>query len=250
MHSRFYWTKLLVRVLGAALCRTKVRQRVGDTNFFVWSGVFWPAAPPDILTKEVGQLLGNIGSIDPKNIIDAGSALGMFTLPAAKTFPDAHIFAFEPSLPERTLFRRNLQLNAIQKRVTLIPYGLWNQDTKLLFRSHGYLSGIAGIADVTNTHPANERIKVRSLDSWWEEQGRPKIDLIKMDIEGSEIEALQGAKVMLANCRPRLLVEAYHVRDGKRTFEPVVEILNAFGYECAENPPDSGLLVATSRIEN
>ena len=45
--------------------------------------------------------------------------------------------------------------------------------------------------------------------------GRP-VDLLKMDIEGAELEALDGAKALLA-CTRNAVIAAYHQRDGEPT---------------------------------
>ena len=66
-----------------------------------------------------------------------------------------------------------------------------------------------------------------------------------MDIEGAEIEALEGADEVLRQYHPRLLVQAYHQRNGVRTFERCVKFLTRFGYQCRELNPESGLLEAS-----
>jgi FkbM family methyltransferase len=55
----------------------------------------------------------------------------------------------------------------------------------------------------------------------------PRIDLIKMDIEGMEMEALQGARQSLARCRPQLIVERL-----KSNEQELTRLLEGIGYKC------------------
>jgi hypothetical protein len=65
-----------------------------------------------------------------------------------------------------------------------------------------------------------------------------------MDIEGAEVEALEGARSVLTRWRPELLVQAYHERNGSRTYERCAALLADLGYACREATPGSGLLHA------
>ena len=83
-----------------------------------------------------------------------------------------------------------------------------------------------------------------SLDDWMKKKSLKTIDLIKIDAEGAEIEILQGAAATMDRFHPRLLVQAYHLRDGARTFERCAELLKPFGYRVEECSSNGGLLHA------
>jgi hypothetical protein len=46
-----------------------------------------------------------------------------------------------------------------------------------------------------------------TVDRLWDELGRPRVDAMKVDVEGGEPAVLVGANEMLARCRPLLVVE-------------------------------------------
>ena len=92
--------------------------------------------------------------------------------------------------------------------------------------------------------PFGERVPVTTLDRW---AGAMTVDLLKMDIEGAELEALAGAREVLARDRPDVLVQAYHPRDGARTLERCAALLGDLGYDAREVARHPGLLFATAR---
>jgi len=51
-------------------------------------------------------------------------------------------------------------------------------------------------------------ISVTTLDNWFERENRPQIDVVKIDLEGAELDALQGAQRMLSERRPVIVCEA------------------------------------------
>lgn len=70
-------------------------------------------------------------------------------------------------------------------------------------------------------------IEVRTLDSF----DFPKIDFIKIDVEGLEASVLRGAQRMLARDRPRLLVEIDRERHSGESFQALMDWLHVLGYE-------------------
>jgi FkbM family methyltransferase len=58
-----------------------------------------------------------------------------------------------------------------------------------------------------------EPVQTVPLNEWFKRSKLRRPDLIKMDIDGAEIEALEGAGEVLQQYHPRLLIQAYHQRD-------------------------------------
>ncbi len=182
---------------------------------------------------------------DYRVIVDAGSATGLFAMAAALSYPGSRVYAFEPSWRQRVLLQRNIGLNELGGRITVVDRGLWTCSDVLAFRTHGAISSLQSVSQFPPGYPCLEKVPVVALDQWVRENGGEQVGLIKMDIEGAELEALRGAETTLRTHRPDLLVQAYHLREGHRTFERCAEILGACGYRCQERVPSSGLLWAT-----
>ena len=175
--------------------------------------------------------------------MDVGAATGHFSILAAKTFSKANIYPFEPSDRQRTLLSRNAKLNGVYG-LKVQSIGLWKNSDVLPFRTVGAESSVAPASRFQGRLAFPEKIVVISLDEWVQQQKIGKVDLIKIDAEGAEIEILEGTQATLRRDRPRILLQAYHLRDGKRTFEPCTEFLRNFGYNIREFLPASGFLVA------
>ena len=75
--------------------------------------------------------------------------------------------------------------------------------------------------------------KAISLDEWVKSENLSQIDLIKLDVDGNEVEVLKGAQETLKKFRPMVLVEfsPIHYRDRSETFAEQVELLKSAGYE-------------------
>ena len=75
-------------------------------------------------------------------------------------------------------------------------------------------------------------VTVRRIDDLLEESGIHSVDLIKMDIEGSEYHALRGAAKTLTKHRPVVIIELNEgaLRQCGSSSDDVIQLLGTFGY--------------------
>ncbi len=125
---------------------------------------------------------------------DAGTAVNFAKWCKGKSF----VYAFEPDSRRINECIHNLQKNKIDFK--LIPKGVWNKETVLKFNlSDRMCSSLC--------ESGKEVVEVVSIDK---ALGDESVTFIKMDIEGSELQALQGAKAVIIKNRPRLAISIYH----------------------------------------
>lgn len=117
-----------------------------------------------------------------------------------------HIYAFEPD-PDRQEACQSV-LGQMKGNTTLLPYGAWDKRTELHFSDY---------EEKANCIDANGTICV-SVSSIDQELVGERVTFIKMDIEGSEMQALRGAEQTIRAQRPKLAISLYH------RFEDVIEI--------------------------
>jgi dephospho-CoA kinase len=119
----------------------------------------------------------------------------------------------------------------------LTPYDMEYKPWKASFHKEnlGYLKYYNlkpgdGASFFFNASPYVKEISAVSIDNELERLGVNKVDFIKMDIEGSEVKAVEGAKKTLTANSVNLAVASYHILNGEETFSAVEDILKKFGY--------------------
>lgn len=239
------WLKQFIRRIEAMLTPRKhaVLHR-GSVHRFVRSR-WWDDAHQLSFDQEIKPYFEALPpDFSPGGIIDAGAATGLFAVAAAVAFPGATIHAFEPSTRQRIILKRNAKANGVRRRVLVHAVGLWNRTTTLSFRTHGSISALEAANSLPISLPFNETVSVITLDDWVKKHRPERLDLVKMDIEGAEIEALEGASETIRRFHPLLLVQAYHMRQDARTLERCAALLVELGYHVRELSPPSGFLRA------
>ena len=131
-------------------------------------------------------------------IIDAGAHIGVSTLYFAKLFPAAPIIPIEPNPITRELLEKNVWNNRLEDRITILPVALSNQtgSTPLyhlpnkLWQLNANLTPQAWNGDKLTELLEIETITLSSLIT-------QPIDLLKLDIEGTELQVLKEAREKL-----------------------------------------------------
>jgi len=160
-------------------------------------------------------------------VIDAGGAWGDTALYFAETVGmqgKVYTFEFEPDNLE--ILHQNLAMNPeLSSRIEVIPGALWSGSGEELRYS---LNGPA--TSLNNNNQGSSSVSTLSIDDFMKEKELPRVNFIKMDIEGSEFEALQGAEQTLRTFRPALAISIYHKDDDFITIPSYLENLK-LGYE-------------------
>lgn len=143
---------------------------------------------------------------------DVGANLGQYTVVgAAQVGPLGAVHSFEPSTRMYAELRFNVGLNAAGDvcRLNQLAVADKNGLARLSVQEPGKeVYGSLGTQSWAAPTVGHETVCTISLDGYVAEQGIAHVDLIKMDIEGAELLALQGARNLLARPdAPALLVE-------------------------------------------
>jgi FkbM family methyltransferase len=196
-----------------------------DTRFKVerimWSGIY---EPPLIRLLQSQKTSG-------WTCFDVGANIGAITLALAKlTAPDGKVYAFEPGPPNLRRLRDNLNLNPeLSKRVEMIPAGVGRTPGELYWAEEKGNPGNA-LLGKSGTH----EIRVITLDDFAGERAITKLDFMKIDVEGMELEVMQGAAKTLRRFHPMLYFETlprYTETGAGATFADMHDLLvNGLGY--------------------
>lgn len=139
-------------------------------------------------------------------VVDVGANIGYFTVQAARRAGDTgRVIAFEPMPGNISLLRHNLELNDV-RTVTL--------ETAAVTAKMGPVSMYASTVgnarhSILHNADAGESVEVNgtTLDEWAATANVGWIDVLKIDVEGAELDVLDGAEETVANHRPVLIVE-------------------------------------------
>lgn len=144
-------------------------------------------------------------------VIEAGANNGSETVLIGELVgAGGHVHAFEPVPSAARRLRANIALNDQGSRVTVHPLAIGATDGTLILHLLPHDHPNPGMAS-KNPHPlADTRLEVPqvSLDAWSARENVDRIDFIKMDIQGAELDLLQGAEKMIATRRPIIFTEA------------------------------------------
>lgn len=162
-----------------------------------------------------------------ETVVDCGAYIGEFTLYAAKAVgPEGRVVAFEPDGRNFDKLMANIRLNALTN-VTAVKKGVWSSSGVLKYvgdsiRGYSFM--------MSDCAPDAVDVPVTSLDEELSSLGIGRVDFIKADVEGAELELIKGAAKTLGSGCASVAVASYHLVDGKKTHEEVEKMLSALGY--------------------
>jgi FkbM family methyltransferase len=167
----------------------------------------------------------SIGIKAGDTVIDAGACWGetalLFSLQAG-TAGQVHSFEFLPSNLE--ILRCNLLLNQkLAQRINLVEKPLWDISGKALYYSE---KGPGSEVSFDRKSGSSGKVESVSIDNYVHQNSIRKIDFIKMDIEGAEQYALNGALNTICQFRPQLAIAIYHNLDD---FCGMADLINSMG---------------------
>lgn len=182
----------------------------------------------------VAQLIEDL--LQPGDIFyDIGANAGYFTLVGAKkVMPSGKVFAFEPVPFNATVIKKQIQLNGLQEYCVVKPLAVSNCSKTVLFTvpQRNANAHIASI-DAPNVNADGEQIEVKTVTLDEFVQVHPFPTLIKMDIEGAEVVALEGAETLLSDSNAPIMLISTHSEQLDRN---VKQLLSEYGYTIINLP--------------
>ena len=183
---------------------------VGSGNHGYWLGSY-----------EIGKRALFVRSIPAGTVVyDLGANVGYYTLQASVLAgPQGKVFAFEPLPRNLEYLRRHLALNRIENAV-VIDAAVADRSGTVRFEedastSKGRIGAQGGL-----------EVRAIALDDWIDQGKLPPPNLLKIDIEGAELQALQGARKALSRTHPTIFLSTH---SGK-VHKDCLAFLGSLGY--------------------
>lgn len=140
-------------------------------------------------------------ALKPGDIVfDIGANGGLYTLLASKIVGSTgHVYAFEPGERELALLKNNLEKNKVSN-VTVINQAVSDRKSTANFvvSQDGAMNSLAKNTHMYQNVINTTTVETTSLDIFINEFNIPKVDLIKIDVEGAEHLVLAGMKNLLS----------------------------------------------------
>lgn len=174
-----------------------------------------------------------------KCFVDVGAHLGYYTCIASKLAPQAQIYAFEMDSQNFELLTKNIALNQAQN-VDAYQVAVTNSNNEVQYikETDSPSSGF----ELSNNPERDSRygslvsVKGVSLDAFF----RDKLlmpDLVKIDVEGAELQVLEGMRHLLQTANPQIFLEIHpeKILNFNATVAQVLDLLFSAGYEIYEH---------------
>ena len=171
--------------------------------------------------------------LKPKDVfLDVGANVGQTLLSAVAVRPDVHYYGFEAS-PDCVVYLKQLVQKNNLKNISIFPCGLSNKNeiaSLWVTRGNPTSAGstvVTGVKDLGKR--AAEHVPLFTLDTVWKQFSETKISVMKVDVEGHEVAVLEGAREVIAEHKPMIVLEILPLRhEGDTTRDTARKDAQAF----------------------
>lgn len=166
-------------------------------------------------------------------VYDIGGNIGYISLMMARLCtPGGQVFSFEALPANLKRLEENIQINGLDKKIQIQPIAIVDKTrvVRFLIHSSSSMGKAAGSAGRKEEYDHEINVKGTSVDDFVFKGRHPAPDIIKMDIEGGEVLAVQGMQRLLKEKHPIFLVELH----GKEAAKAVWAAFHKAGYDVFE----------------
>ncbi|MDD2336598.1 MAG: FkbM family methyltransferase [Geobacteraceae bacterium] len=163
-------------------------------------------------------------------VVDCGAYCGTSAYVFSKMVgPTGKVYSLEPDEMSYRMLLKNIKMHNL-KNVIPLKVGLWSSSGTVGFHSDGSLG--AGVNPVLQRpfFKSLTEIHVLSLEDFCHTYQIPNGSLVKMDIEGAEIEVMKGALAFLEKSKFEFAIASYHIVDDEMTCKRLETFLSEIGY--------------------
>lgn len=181
------------------------------------------------------RLIEEIEKNQIKTLWDIGANIGAISLPLLKRFNKLEAVMFEPSAEVAGRLIRNLAHNPdLCSRVKVLTIALSDSEgiNNFYVSNESFNSGVAGLGHSDNRHKFAVSVQTYTGDSLVYSKKYVPPQLIKIDVEGYELEVFNGMKNTLSQYHPIIIFEhsVYRLKERNQSKNTVIILLESLGY--------------------
>ena len=170
-------------------------------------------------------------------MLDIGAHIGLYSMPLSRRIsPEGKVYSFEPSSINRSYLKQHLKLNNITNvEVQSCLVGKENIDAIVFYEDQNQVNPMGGLV-LTNNIKSDAVVaskKMVALDQFCEDK-RINPELIKVDVEGAEIDLLWGGVKIIKSSRPIIVLSLHpkHISQMGQTLASLTNYLQEVNYNC------------------
>jgi FkbM family methyltransferase len=167
---------------------------------------------------------------------DIGANVGYFTLMAATALANrGQIIAFEPGKNAYERLTENISLN-LYRNIKTFPVAVTDREGEAVLHLTGDIAdSSASLYPAGQAQAGQEVCRTVALDHFLREENLSPPNLIKLDVEGAELAVLQGARKLIAQAAPLLLMEMEekNLQAAGASKTAIQDFLSPYGYRAA-----------------
>jgi FkbM family methyltransferase len=165
------------------------------------------------------------------NFVDVGAHIGRYSIVAAKRIGNlGQIIAIEAHPETFELLKKNVALNGL-RNVTAINTVVSSQKGKAKLYLDGHDSGFTVYSTIMINRTKTEEfleVEANTLDNILNENNIQRVNWIKIDVEGAELEVLKGAVDTLSSNKDLTLLIEVH---GEANYVPILEVFRQYKFQ-------------------
>lgn len=165
----------------------------------------------EIVIREIWE--ENVYEVDPGHynkggvVIDIGANIGSFSIYSAHC--GATVYAVEPEPNNLKALKNNIDINNMQDKIHVLPYGISD------YKGIAVISDEGGGSTIKDDGIFGQEIEIMPLNMLFDLYHIESVDVLKIDVEGSEVEIILGAsKESLNKCK--YITMEFDIRTGDR----------------------------------
>ena len=157
--------------------------------------------------------------------VDVGANIGLMSIFAATKFPNSTVIAYEAHPNTVKILNENIRLNKV-KNIEVHASALSNEAGNVAIFDNWEVNRGGASIKVNKGQSDSHQVSCDLLDSF----ASIAPTMLKIDVEGAELEVLQGAKGKIETYRPTLIIEISKGRDQSDESKDIYDFVNSFGF--------------------
>jgi FkbM family methyltransferase len=204
-------------------------------NSFAFAG----ACESGVYERENARLLRHLAKPGTW-MFDVGANIGLMALPVLHDNKEVKVLSFEPSPNTAPFLRRTIADSRYKDRWHLVTkaagVAVGTTEFHVSPASFDLFDGVAQTGRIRGGRAV--QLEMTTLDAEWDALGRPKVSVIKIDVEGWESEVLAGAGELVSAQRPSILLEwnAANLAASGVAKETLLQMASKMGYRVLNLP--------------